>query len=961
MNRYRTVSSLLAAAVLFAASTVPAATETSASGPAPENAAVETTADGLTIAVDQGWLDLQVRSERIVRVRFAKDRSFFRQESLATLPAPAAPGNKAWSSAADGTTVKLTTSALQVRINRSTGAVSFFTPAGEPILAERPGSRKITPALVQGESTNNVQLQWEPNPDESLYGLGQHQLDTVDIKQHDLELWQHNGTVIVPYLVSSRGYGILWDNPSYTRFGDLREFVPLSAKLLTDAEGKSGALTVSYFGDAKFGEPLFRHRAEDISITVPKPGPALNTVVHPGLPPRGAIGVRWEGSFQAETAGSYVFQSFSNNGAKVWIDDKVVIENWWQDWLPYPKQARVDLTAGAHKLRVEWTRDHDGTVMQLRWKTPAPERPTTLWSEVGDGVDYTFVYGPQLDQVLAGYRALTGRASLMPIWTLGLWQSRQRYETQQQSLDVLAEFRKRGIAIDNIVQDWFYWRKAEWGSHAFDPERFPDPQAWVDAIHNQYHARVMISVWGKFYPGTPNYDAMHRAGYLYTPLLWEGINDWIGFPYTDYDAFNPEARKLFWQQVSQALFTKKFDAWWMDATEPDISSPPELDKQKARMNPTALGAGSRVLNAYALMNSRGVYEGQRGEKPDQRVFILTRSGYSGIQRYGSATWSGDMPCTWEAMHRQIAAGLGYSISGVPYWSMDIGGFTAPPRFLGKKLGGEGLDEWCELNTRWFQFGSFVPLVRLHGESQYREPWAFGGSDSPAGKSIVMFNRLRYQLLPYVYSVAGAVTHEDSTFMRPLVMDFPNDATARTLTDEYLFGPAFLVAPVTEYKARQRTVHLPATAGGWYDFWTGANTAGGNIVNAPAPYERLPVFVRAGSIVPFGPELQYTSEKPAETITLYVYAGADGGFRLYEDDGVSYGYERGEFAVIPIRWQNATQTLTLGARTGSFPGMLSSRKFNVVLVSPGKPVGHSFNPASEQTVAYTGAEISVTLK
>jgi alpha-D-xyloside xylohydrolase len=420
--------------------------------------------------------------------------------------------------------------------------------------------------------------------------------------------------------------------------------------------------------------------------------------------------------------------------------------------------------------------------------------------------------------------------------------------------------------------------------------------------------------------------------------------------------------------VNEQLFTKKMDAWWMDATEPDISSPPNLIEQKARMNPTAMGAGSRVLNAYALMNSRGVYEGQRSVAPDQRVFILTRSGFAGIQRYASATWSGDMPCTWERMKAQIAAGLGYSISGVPYWSMDIGGFTAPPRFLTEEAGvrtgyltGAALDEWCELNARWFEFGTFVPLVRLHGESQDREPWAFGGDNHPAFQTIVKYDRLRYQLLPYIYSQAGAVTLDGASFMRPLVMDFPSDVQARTADDEYLFGPALLVAPVTEYKARERSVYLPAAPGGWYNFWSGAQVAGGAAQTVAAPYDQIPLFVRAGSIVPFGPDVQYTTEKKAEAITLRIYAGADGAFSLYEDDGLTYGYEKGAFARIPLQWNDAAKTLTIGARSGQFPGMLTQRTFNVVVVSAQHALGYAPEAKPVKSVTYRGDSITVDLK
>lgn len=919
---------------------------------------IESLSDGVIIPVPEGLLRLQVRGDSLIRVAVAADRKFFGRESLILLP-PADRTTGNWRVNTTGAGVTLRTPAVEVRVDRRTGAVSFFNAAGEPILAERAGGRKLADAFVQGVATQHIQQVWEPHPDESLHGLGQHQLGLVDIKHHDLDLWQHNATVALPLLVSNRGYGILWDNPSYTRFGDLRPWQALPTSVLTDADGQAGALTATYFGDADFKQPLFRHRAEDININIPKPWPPSNTSIHPGLPAKGPVSVRWEGTFKAEKAGDYLFQTTANNGASVWINGQLISHSWWQDWLPYPKQGRIALQPGTHQIRVDWSCDDKGSIMQLRWKTPTGERPTTLWSEVGEGLDYTFIYGPRLDDVIAGYRELTGRATLMPIWTLGLWQSRQRYETAQQSLDVVAEYRKRGIALDNIVQDWFYWERSQWGSHAFDPQRFPDPQGWIDALH-RHNVRVMISVWGKFYPGNPHYAALHERGFLYQPLLWEGVQDWIGFPYTNYDAFHPKARQLFWSQMRDSLFTKKIDAWWMDATEPDVSSPPQLDQQKLRMNPTAGGFGARVLNAYALVNSRAVYEGQRETAPDQRVFILTRSAFGGIQRYASATWSGDIASDWESMHRQIACGLGFSISGVPYWSMDIGGFSMPPRFRGK-ISAEAREEWYELAARWFQFGSFVPLVRLHGETQLREAWEFGGEKHPASRTVIDFNRLRYRLLPYVYSVAGAVTHDHASFLRPLVMDFPQDATARTLNDQYLFGPALLVAPVTEYRARSRQVYLPAAPGGWFDFWTGTHHGSAGAINVSAPLERMPLLVRAGSIVPFGPDLQYTTEKPADPLTLYVYAGADGSFHLYEDDGVSYGYERGAFTRIPLEWNDADRTLTIGARRGSFPGSLAKRTIHVILVTPGKASGYAYDARPDRTVTYSGEKLEIVFR
>jgi alpha-D-xyloside xylohydrolase len=455
---------------------------------------------------------------------------------------------------------------------------------------------------------------------------------------------------------------------------------------------------------------------------------------------------------------------------------------------------------------------------------------------------------------------------------------------------------------------------------------------------------------------------MRSQGFLFTHNLSEGLRDWVGdggYPYTFYDAFNPEAGKLFWAQMEKTLFRKKVDAWWLDAPEPDLLPTPTLDGQRTHMHPTALGSGSRMLNAYSLYNSKTVYEGQRSVAPDQRVFILTRSAYAGQQHYGAAVWSGDISSTWTALRAQIPAGLGLSVSGIPYWSMDIGGFSVPARFAADHPKPEDLEEWRELNARWFQFGAFVPLLRAHGEAPKREMWEFGGDSSPAYQTELKFDRIRYRLLPYLYSLAGAVTRDGGTLMRPLVMDFRGDAKARDVSDQYMFGPAFLVSPVTTYKARNRAVYLPA-APGWYDFWSGAAVAAGKTIDVPAPYDSMPVHIKAGSIVPTGPEIMYTDEKPADPIVLWVYAGADGEFTLYEDDGLTYGYEKGASTRIAIRWNDAARTLTIGKREGAYPSMQKARTFEVVLVSKAKPVGFSFSPKADRSVRYDGASIEVKL-
>jgi alpha-D-xyloside xylohydrolase len=929
-----------------------------ASAPAPVS--LQRTPEGVLVRVGDGFLKLEVCADDVVRVAYAKDQGFFARKSLAAQP-KRCDGAK-FDVTESAVAATLVTAKLHVRIDLATGRVAFFDPSGTPVLEEKEGGRTLMAATVQGEDTQHVRQEWLPHADEALYGLGENHLGLLNLKGYDLDLWQHNGTIVIPFLVSSRGWGILWDNTSFTRFGDLRELAPIPPERLFDASGKRGGFTGSYYSGADFKHLVGERVDRSIDIGLSSKEKKPNQLIYPSLP-EGPASVRWAGEVEPDVTGDYTFQTFSNSGIKFWVDDKLVINHWRQGWLPWKDVAKVRLEAKRrYKIRLEWSKDQSMETVQLLWKTPVSTAQTTsLWSEVGDGIDYYFVYGPALDNVVAGYRRITGPAPMIPRWALGLWQSRQRYETAKQSLDAVEGFRSRGIPFDNIVQDWFYWKEDSWGSHEFDKVRFPDPDAWIRKIHDK-HARLMISVWGKFYPGTKNFEAMRSQGFLYGLNLTEGLRDWVGdggYPYTFYDAFNPEAGKLFWAQMEQNLLRKKVDAWWLDAPEPDLLPTPTLDGQRTHMHPTALGSGSRMLNAYSLVNSKTVYEGQRSAAPDQRVFILTRSAFAGNQHYGAAVWSGDITSTWTALRMQIPAGLGLSVSGIPYWTMDIGGFAVPPRFSAEHPTAEDTEEWRELNVRWFQFGTFVPLLRVHGEAPKREMWELGGEKHPAYQAELKFDRIRYWLLPYIYSLAGAVTHAGGTIMRPLVMDFRADAKARDASDQYLFGPAFLVSPITTYKARSRAVYLPG-ATSWYDFWTGANVAGGQTVEVPAPYDAMPIHVKAGSIVPTGPEIAYTDEKPADPVVLWVYAGADGEFTLYEDDGLTYGYEKGAASRIPMRWNDAARTLTIGRREGSYPGMPNERTFEVVLVSKEKPVGFSFASKADKSLRYDGAPVELKM-
>jgi alpha-D-xyloside xylohydrolase len=769
---------------------------------------------------------------------------------------------------------------------------------------------------------------------------------------------------------------VYWDNASYTRFGDLRRAESLPPDQLLDRDSVPGGLTGTFYAGNNFNRRVASRKDEKIDFPNPVSGNSLgfpglqtkppttterrgraNASLHPDLP-GGDVCARWEGFVLPSETGTYLLDAYWNGGLRVFVDGRQLINHWRQSWLPETDVVKVPLTKGKRsRITIEWVKDQGANTLLVRWKTPAKTDDTSLWSEVGEGISYTFAYGPSLDRVIRSYRDLTGRATMPPRWALGLWQSRQRYETQQQSLDVVEEFRKRKIPFDNIVQDWFYWNADAWGSHEFDPKRFPDPVAWIKAIHDQ-HANLMISVWGKFYPGTKNFDALHSKGFLYEPNLTEKRKDWVNQVFTFFDPFRQESRELFWSQIDRELFKKGVDAWWMDASEPDLMSIPNLEGHRARMVPTGLGTPSKGINLYALATAQAVFEGQRKSAPDQRVFNLTRSGFAGQQRYGATTWSGDITSTWTAMARQIPVGLGFSISGNPYWTMDTGGFSVPSRFASRNPNPADVDEWRELNTRWFEFATFVPLLRVHGEFPYREMWQFGGDDSPAYQAMLKFDRLRYRLLPYIYSLSGSVTQDGASIMRPLVMDFPGDSRLKDLQDEYLYGPSLLVSPVLHYKQRTREVVLPQ--GLWYDLWTGEAVNGGGSIESPVPYDRIPIHVRAGSIVPFGPELQYTGEKKPDPLTLVVYTGADGAFSLYEDDGLTNGYERGAFSRIPMTWSDKSHTLTIGKRTGSFKGMLANRTFHILFASPNHPVPFSFSLPSATAIRYSGEVISVKL-
>ncbi len=585
-------------------------------------------------------------------------------------------------------------------------------------------------------------------------------------------------------------------------------------------------------------------------------------------------------------------------------------------------------------------------------------------------MDYYFIAGQNLDEVISGYRTLTGKASLYPKWTLGFWQSRERYQSSKDIEDNMKKFRDLHIPVDNIVQDWNYWKLDSWGSHEFEAARYPNPQAMLDSIHAM-NGRFMISVWPKFYDTVKNYKELDNRGWMYHQAIKDDIHDWLGFRGSFYDAYSDGARKMFWRQMDENLYTKyKFgiDAWWMDASEPNVRDCTPMWYRKALSGPTALGTSTEYFNAYSIVNADAIYNGQRSVNPNQRVFLLTRSGFAGEQRYSTATWSGDIATRWEDMRAQMTAGLNYSMAGLPFWGMDQGGFCVENRYVAAqqefdKTGKENADlkEWRELQARWNQFGCFVPLYRTHGQWPTREVWNIAPADHPAYKTIVAYDKLRYRLMPYLYSMAGMVHFKDYTMMRGLVMDFNGDDNVYDIKDQWMFGPALMACPVGEYQKYSRNVYLPKQKG-WYDFYTGKHYAGGQTIVADAPFDKIPVFVPEGSILPVGPEMEWSDQKKAELIDLYVYAGKDGSYTLYEDEGTNYNYEKGKYAMIDFKYNDAQKTITIAACKGAFDGMLQKRRFNIVLVSDNNQQGISLAKAPKgKMVKYAGKAVTVKLK
>lgn len=934
----------------------------------------EKTATGVIVKTDQGAVKevrLEVMSDNIIHVVKLDKPGKSLTPSLMTVAAPCACNFTVAKSGDGAQTASVTLKAgkISATVSLRTGEVRFHNAKGEAFLSQ--SSESLAPVNIDGQSFLDIKEGFNPGTKDAYYGLGQHQNAQMNLNGEDVLLAQHNMDVAVPFVVSDKNYGVLWDNNSISRFGDPKPYGPMARDLkLVDDEGKAGGLTARYYVDGKL--VLTRHENDvaykylkDVAENWPREIGSLKTLKD--------VKVVWDATLTSDKSGIHKMQLYASDYATLSLDGKQILDVWRQGWNPWYHNFDVKFTQGKPvKLHLEWK--PAGGMVAISHNDPLPEaerHSLTFSSEIAQSINYYVIDADNMDGVIAGYRQLTGQAPMMPKWAYGFWQSRQRYETQDQLLDTVHEYRKRGWPLDNIVQDWFYWPEDGWGSHDFDKARFPDPKGMVDDVHRN-HAHVMLSIWGKFYPNTENYKELAAKGHMWTKNVENGDRDWVGPGYKNshYDPYTQEARDIYYRQLKGKLVDLGFDAWWMDNSEPDVNSNSRPEDFKKLIGPTVYGAGEITFNPYSLMHTKAMIDGLDRDQPDTRQFILSRSGFAGIQRNSVAVWSGDTVARWNNLYDQISAGVSFSMSGIPNWTHDIGGYAQETRYQigevgsaqeNRSTGAAHIDpadvkEWQEINLRWFQFGALTPLFRSHGEVVKREIYNISPEGSEMRDSMVWYDKLRYRLMPYIYSTASDIYYHSGTIMRGLVMDFPKDDQVKDIKDQYLFGHDLMVAPVYVYGARERSVYMPKGAA-WYDFYTGDRYQGGTSVSVKAPVSRIPLFVKAGAILPMGPVTQYVDEHPDAPITINVYSGADGQFSLYEDDGVTKAYTRGEFSRIPFSYKDKTGTLTIGDRSGRYKGMVAKRQFKVHFIKAGISSSDNFD-AADIVVSYDGKAITV---
>lgn len=765
---------------------------------------------------------------------------------------------------------------MTVRVNHKSGKLTIQNSNGSTVFAAT--AHELTPTVIQQDSSYVARLAIESPEDEYLFGLGQFQDGYSNVRGLSRRLTQVNTQIAVPFLLSSKGYGMLWNNYGLTEFNPSDEAVTLVE------ESASGNRTVV---DVTSTEGTKKEVREDNVF-------------------KGRLNIASDGKYAILLD---VGQSMARRH-HLTIDDKCVID--MQNlWLPPTTSVIVELKAGQHELTALLEKDDQPTLYYKKI-----DNQTVFRSPLAECVDYTVFVG-SADEVISSYRNITGTPPMMPKWALGYIHCRERFHSQQELLETAEHFRNEQLPIDVIVQDWQYWGRYGWNSMQFDEKDYPQPADMVKQLHDM-NMRLMLSVWSKIDPNS-EVGKQAQANGFYIPET-----SWIDF-------FNPDAASFYWKNFNSRLLKPyQIDAWWQDATEP------ENDDLVGRRVMNGRYPGEIFRNVYPLLVNKTVYEGCRKDDGGRRTMILTRSGFPGIQRYGSALWSGDVGNDWETLRRQLAAGLNLVSTGLPWWTYDAGGFFRPRDQYSNS-------DYIERMIRWIQAGTFLPLMRVHGYMSDTEPWRYG---EQAKQIIGDYMRLRYRLLPYIYSEASEVTFNGSTLMRPLIFDFAYDQEALKQAHEYMFGHSLLINPVTENNVSSWRTYLPSCKAGWYDFWSGKKYDGEQYIDAPVTIERIPVFVKGGTLLPVGPDKQYTAEQTGKPMGIQIYPGADASFCLYEDEGNNYNYEKGDYSRINFHWDDKKSILTIDNRQGSYAGMETNRQFRVML------------SGIEKIVQYKGEKVKV---
>lgn len=779
----------------------------------------EPTEFGLKTVINKIGIEIQFYDQSIIRVLKYPEGTSFVKKSLSVIQEPE---KTALDIKEIGNKLTIKSKGVSVSLDLENGKIAFYN-GDENILNEKGAGSTFTDFSDAGVKTFSVAQTFSLDPTEAIYGFGQQQQGKMSKRGVELRMIQGNTDDYIPFLHSSKGFGIFWDNYSPTDFKDTTE------------------------------ETIFK-------------------------------------------------------------------------------------------------------------------------SEVGDGIDYYFMYGKNADGVISCMRKLTGQVPMFPLWTYGFWQSKERYKSQDELVGVVQKFRELGVPLDGIIQDWQYWgNNYQWNAMEFVNQGFKNPQKMVNDVHN-LNAHMIISIWNSFGPMTKQYRELDKIGALFNFDTWptSGYEGWpprLDYPsgVRVYDPYNPEAREIFWNYLKKGLYSLGIDGWWIDSSEPDHHNQKDADFDTK----TFLGSFRKVRNAFPLMTVGGVADHQLAESKDKRVFILTRSAFAGQQRYGANLWSGDTEASWETLRNQISAGLNVSLCGYPYWNSDIGGF-----FLWKYKNPLENADYRELQVRWMEFGAFCPMMRSHGEGYPREIYQFGSKGNPTYDAIEKYINLRYHMLPYIYSASWEVTVNQSSMMRALVMDFAHDSNALDINDQFMFGKSILVKPITDplylkevkqgndilkvedfSTVKTKEVYLPEKSV-WFDFWTGKKYSGGQTIQKEVPLDIIPMYIRSGSILPWAPSAQYATEKKWDELEIRVYEGADGEFTLYEDENDNYNYKNGQFSTIAFNWNDKEKSLTIEKRKGTFPGMINNRKFNIVFVREDRGTGIELSNNYDAIVSYSGKKLTI---